>query len=226
MDTEELDASTTLADTIRRAIADEILAGEFEIGARLDEVELAKRFDVSRTPVREAIRQLASAGLVTIRPRRGAVVEPIDGNRVSQGFEAAAELEALASRWAALRGSLIDRGTLCKLNEQCRLAVDDADPKVFAAANREFHNKIGSLARNESLSEALRFVRIQIAPFQRAHLGSREERQSSFQEHDVIAEAIVHGRANDAAEAMRKHILRAGLSTLEHIMNVKDRGVG
>src|SRR5713101_3943739 len=66
--------TTTLAEMIRQKLADDILRGVYPPGARLDEIGLAKRFKLSRTPVREALRQLTSAGLVEMRPRRGVIV--------------------------------------------------------------------------------------------------------------------------------------------------------
>ena len=78
-----------LADSIRRTLADEIFSGAIKVNHRLDEQELADRFKVSRTPVREALRQLATAGLVEIKPRRGAVVVPSDPELIGQVFEAA-----------------------------------------------------------------------------------------------------------------------------------------
>ena len=78
---------TTLAETIRQRLADDILRGVYPPGARLDENGLAKRFGLSRTPVREALRQLTSAGLVEMRPRRGVIVSLPTESTLAEMFE-------------------------------------------------------------------------------------------------------------------------------------------
>src|SRR6516225_718412 len=94
---------TTLAETIRQKLADDILHGVYPPGARLDELGLAKRFKLSRTPVREALRQLTSAGLVEIRPRRGVIVSLPNETALAEMFEVMGELEASCARLASQR---------------------------------------------------------------------------------------------------------------------------
>src|SRR5882724_10456491 len=93
----------TLADELRLALADDIVRGVLPPGSALDETELARRFGVSRTPVREAIRQLAASGLVEARPHRGAEVAHPNEDRLMGMFEAMAELESLCAAMAAER---------------------------------------------------------------------------------------------------------------------------
>ncbi|MGS0758012.1 GntR family transcriptional regulator, partial [Roseateles sp. GG27B] len=92
-----------LADDIGSQLADEIILGQFAPGARLDEVMLAERFKVSRTPVREALKQLAVTGLIDYRPNRGAVVAQLGDAQLDAMFEAIGEMEAACARHAALR---------------------------------------------------------------------------------------------------------------------------
>jgi DNA-binding GntR family transcriptional regulator len=94
-------AKITRAEELRLQLADEIVRGALAPGAPLDETEIAKRFNVSRTPVREALRQLATSGLVEARAHRGAVVARPSLERLSGMFEAMAELEALCAGLAA-----------------------------------------------------------------------------------------------------------------------------
>ncbi len=94
----------TLAETVRQQIADDILRGALSPGARLDEIGLAKRFNLSRTPVREALRQLTATGLVEMRPRRGVIVALPGDSALAEMFEVMGELEAsCARRNAAIR---------------------------------------------------------------------------------------------------------------------------
>ena len=210
----ELDPKSTLGDSLRRRLADMILAGDLPINHRLDEQEIADRFNVSRTPVREAIRQLASAGLVEIRPRRGAVVVPVDEEKVGQAFEAAAELESLLAGWASIRGSLIEKGELKKLHDDYVTNANPEDAEAFATMNRQFHDKIAKLAKNEALLMATRLVRVQTAPFQRAQYKSAEECRLSIEDHGKILKAICRQDSEGAKSAMKNHILRASLVAL------------
>ena len=210
----ELDPGSTLGDAIRRRLADAILAGAFEINQRLDEQSLANKFGVSRTPVREAIRQLSAAGLVEIRPRRGAVVVPVDPIKIGQAFEAAAELEALAAKWAATRANLLEKGELTEAFDACKEALELEDPEAYATANRLFHDTIGAVAKNESLAAVTRLLRVQTAPFQRAEFQSADERERSQSEHREILSAICRQDGDEAHRAMKDHILRASLSAL------------
>lgn len=211
---DENDSASTLGDAIRRRLADEILSGAFEINQKLDEQSLADKFGVSRTPVREAIRQLSSAGLVEIRPRRGAVVVPVDPIKIGQAFEAAAELEALAAKWAASRANLLEKGKLTDAFEACNQALETNSPEAFATANRLFHDTIGAIAKNESLTAATRVVRVQTAPFQRAEFQSADERERAQSEHAEILSAICRQDGDEAHRAMKDHVLRASLSAL------------
>ncbi len=96
-------APLRLSEQLCEKIEEQIVTGALRPGARLDEQELAAEFGVSRTPIREALIQLASAGLVDTRPRRGAVVAEIEPHRLCEMFDVMAELEAMCARLAARR---------------------------------------------------------------------------------------------------------------------------
>ncbi len=99
----------TRAEELRLQLADEIVRGALVPGAALDEITLADRFHVSRTPVREAIRSLAASGLVEVRAHRAAVVARPSANQLADMFEAMAELEALCAGFAAERMTSTER---------------------------------------------------------------------------------------------------------------------
>lgn len=210
---------STLADTIRRELADEIMSGALGLGHRLDEAELAERFHVSRTPIREALRQLAATGLIRLRPRRSAIVAPVDVDLISQGYEAAAEMEGVTAAWAAVRGTLSEKLELAELNAVCENLVTNGDYGSFANANRKFHNMVAKIARNESLASATMFVRVQIAPFQRFQFHLEEERRQSTLDHEEIVDAIIKKDSSGAKRAMRNHILRVGISAVAEVKN-------
>ena len=117
----------TLAETVRQQIADDILRGALSPGARLDEIGLAKRFNLSRTPVREALRQLTATGLVEMRPRRGVIVSLPSDSALAEMFEVMGELEASCARLSALRMSPAERIRLELVHRRSRDAVRDND---------------------------------------------------------------------------------------------------
>src|SRR5437764_205203 len=119
----------TRAEELRLALADEIINGSLAPGATLDETLLAQRFNVSRTPVREALRQLAASGLVETRPHRGAVVASLSHDRLNALFEAMAELEATCAGLAAERMSASERQTLQQIHEELRKLSYLGDPQ-------------------------------------------------------------------------------------------------
>ena len=105
-----------ISDQIRNALSDEIAAGRLAAGTALDEQDLADRFGASRTPVREALRQLAFDGLVELRPRRGMVVARMTPERIMDMFEATAEVEAMCVRLATYRMRPLERSALMDLH--------------------------------------------------------------------------------------------------------------
>src|SRR5262249_17394344 len=128
----------TRAEELRLLLADEIVSGRLEPGASLDETELARRFRVSRTPVREALRQLVASGLVDARAHRGAIVAQPDPERLAGMFEAMAELEALCAGMAAERMMASERQALQSLHEQLRSLSYQGDPQRFHEINEAF----------------------------------------------------------------------------------------
>src|SRR5471032_3512747 len=111
----------TRAEELRLQLADDIVRGALPPGAALDETEIARRFNVSRTPVREALRQLVASGLVDARAHRGAVVARPSIERLTGMFEAMAELEALCAGLAAERMLAVDRHKLEAIHEELRV---------------------------------------------------------------------------------------------------------
>ncbi len=100
-----------LSDRIRDALTDAIASGSIAAGTALDEQNLAQRYGASRTPVREALRQLAASGLVEIRPRRGVVVARLTPQRIADMFETTAEIEAMCARLATYRMTPLERAS-------------------------------------------------------------------------------------------------------------------
>jgi DNA-binding GntR family transcriptional regulator len=196
----------TRAEELRLMLADEIVSGQLEPGAPLDETELAHRFRVSRTPVREALRQLVASGLVDARAHRGAVVAHPDPERLAGMFEAMAELEALCAGMAAERMSVSERHALQSLHEQLRAISYLGDPQRFHEVNEAFHNAIYAGAHNAYLAELALATRKRVQPFRRAQFRNIGRLAKSHAEHDRVVLAILQGDRQGATAAMRGHI--------------------
>ena len=202
-----------LADDVCRRIADEIVLGNFAPGTRLDEVSLAARFNVSRTPVREALKQLAIMGLVDTRPNRGSVVAALTVEQLDQMFEAIGELEAACARHAALRMTEADRTRMLELHAEGRAAMQVGDIDRYDAANLELHATIIRGCYNPVLIELATSLRHRVSPFRRTQFRNVERMGESFEEHTVIVEAILAHDVITAYREMRSHLLAARSAT-------------
>jgi DNA-binding GntR family transcriptional regulator len=196
----------TLAEELRLQLADEIVRGALKPGAALDESDIARRFNVSRTPVREALRQLVASGLVDAKAHRGAVVARPTLERLNAMFEAMAELEALCAGLAAERMPAAERQVLEALHEQLRLISYAGDPQRFHQINEQFHNAIYVGSRNTYIAEMTLATRVRVQPFRRAQFRNLGRLAKSQAEHDRVVVAILRGDRVGAAAAMRDHI--------------------
>jgi DNA-binding GntR family transcriptional regulator len=197
----------TRAEELRQQIADDIMSGALAPGAALDETELARRFAVSRTPVREAIRLLDASGLVEARPHRAAVVARPSHQRLIGMFEAMAELEALCAGLSAERMTTVDRRALEATHEELRTLIGSGDPQRYHDSNEAFHGTIYAGAHNDYLAELTLATRLRVQPFRRAQFRNLGRLAKSHDEHDRVVQAILRGDRAGAADAMRAHIM-------------------
>ncbi|MBS0249045.1 MAG: GntR family transcriptional regulator [Proteobacteria bacterium] len=197
----------TRAEELRLQLADEIVRGVYAPGAALDETRIANRFNVSRTPVREAIRLLAASGLVEVRPHRAAVVARPDADQLANMFEAMAELEGLCAGFAAERMTISERRALEDIHEGLRVLIQSGDPQRYHEMNEAFHNAIYDGAHNGYLAELALSTRARVQPFRRAQFRNLGRLAKSHVEHDRVVEAILRGEKAAAAAAMNQHII-------------------
>jgi DNA-binding GntR family transcriptional regulator len=198
----------TLAEDLRLQLADDIVRGELAPGAALDEMELARRFQVSRTPVREAIRQLAASGLIEARAHRGAIVARPSEERLAGMFEAMAELEALCAGLAAERMTAAERRALEAVHEELRALIHVGDPQRFHEVNEAFHGALYAGTHNGYLAELTLATRARVQPFRRAQFRNLGRLAQSHGEHDRVVVAILRGDRARAAAGMHAHITR------------------
>ncbi|WP_181702389.1 GntR family transcriptional regulator [Chthonobacter albigriseus] len=196
----------TRTEDLRLQLADEIVKGELAPGSPLDEMGIALRFGVSRTPVREALRQLAASGLVEIRPHRGAVVAQLSTEMLHDLFVAMGELEAVCAGLAAGAMSAIERRQLEDIHALLKDLVRSGDPQRYHEINESFHAAIYFGSHNTTLAEMALSVRTRLQPFRRAQFRTLGRLARSYEEHDRIVQAVLRGDREGAAAAMRHHI--------------------
>jgi len=197
---------TTRAERLADEIAASVLSGEFRPGLRLDEKTLAQRYAVSRTPVREALRQLASTGLIDIRPRRGATVVRATSAQIETLFGAMAEIEATCARLSAMSMTPLERRRLASFHESMLKFVAKNDGEGFAAANLTLHTQIYRGAHNSIVADFASGLRQRLAPFRRAQFRTEGRLPHSHEEHKQVVEAILAGNAAAAHAAMFHHM--------------------
>jgi DNA-binding GntR family transcriptional regulator len=202
-------STETLAAQIRDSLADEITCGALAPGSQIDETEIAQRFGASRTPVREALRELASSGLVTIEPRRGARVVALTLDRIGEMFEVMAEIEAMCVRQATYRMTTMERFTLHDLHQTSLSMVTAENIDGYDAYNQQFHAAIYAGTHSQFLIELVTGLRHRIAPFRRAQFRGIQRLKISYEEHGMILKAMFSKDGDTAAKEMRAHMLVA-----------------
>jgi len=184
----------------------DIVTGALKPGDRIDERQLSERFNVSRTPVREALLHLASTGLVTALPRRGTVVASITISDLIEMFEVMAEMESHCARLAARRMLRDDVARLQALHEACTALIAEDDPDAYYAANVTFHEAIYAGARNSFLERQTKALRNRLSPYRRLQLHRQGRLERSNTEHGNIVQAIRDGDEERAAAETRQHV--------------------
>lgn len=204
-----LRGSGTHADAIYRYLEQEIVSGRLEPGEKLDDVSLAKRFGVSKTPIREAFLQLAAIDFVQIRQRVGAVVSPLSLQRMVQMFEVMAELEGMCAALAAARMTTVERDALAHAMARCLDLAQKEGPdagKDYAEANFNFHEIVYRGSHNDFLQEQTTLLRKRLAPYRRYWLTTPARLRKSSREHEQVAHAILECREEAAHALMKQHL--------------------
>jgi len=199
-------AATTLGDRIALDLKERIFASDLAPGDRLDEQHLAEHYAASRTPVREALRQLAAAGMVERRGRQGAVVAGLTVKGLIDMWEVLADLEGLSARLAARRIAPAQAAALQDIHARLEATVLASDLKAFEATNAEFHELIYVASQNQHLMDSVRQLRRRVAIYER-HITLQPGRfRDTVPEHAAVLGAILAHDGASADEAMRAHL--------------------
>ena len=184
----------------------------YKPGDRLVESELADRFGVSRTPIREALQRLETQNLLT-RDGRSLIVASLDHNQLAELYVVRGELEGLAARLAARHATPEEVGVLRDMLAQDHALVDD--PAALSRANRRFHKQIHLASHNRFLVQQLDLVHRSMALLATSSLAAEGRIAGTLAEHARIVEAIADGDGDAAYQALRDHISKAFVTRLK-----------
>ncbi|GAB2486139.1 GntR family transcriptional regulator [Comamonas humi] len=212
----------TIATKIQSQISDLIISGHFKPGSRLDERQLAEQFSVSRTPVREALRQLAARGLTQVLPMRGVVVMEISLKELTEILHADCELEAMCARLAAESMTTMEKSELQYLHERSNEYVAEGNLDLYLDANRELHRLILEGAHNAVISKLVGEIRDRLSPYRQFHPAETDRLVTSHDAHKAIVDAIVTGDGEKAYLAMRAHNAHLGNAALRALRQARE----
>jgi DNA-binding GntR family transcriptional regulator len=197
-----------LYEDVAERLREQIYAHELAPGSWLDEQSLALAFGISRTPMREAIKLLASEGLVTTKMNKGAYVTEVEKRDLEQIFTVLSLLEGEAAKETALRATEAELTQLDDLHHRLEKAAADRDLDQFFEINVRFHEMIQEIAANPWMNGVINDLR-KVLKLQRRDSLSRSGRLlSSLVEHREILQAILKRDPLAAEAAMRKHLAR------------------
>jgi DNA-binding GntR family transcriptional regulator len=208
----------TQADTVRLAIERDIFGGQLAPGDALEEGRLATRFGVSRTPVREAITQLAQAGLITKQAHKRAVVAQLDPATLLELFEALSELEGAAVFLSTSRMSSSEKSALIEIHEAAAENLrSEGDPNEYADLGFAFHQRLVQGCHNTVLIDTTEWLSLRVLPYRRFQVVAPGRLQKNQADHDVIISAIFAGDAEAARDEIRRHTLEQGDALMRFI---------
>lgn len=201
-----MDAYLPLRDVVLKTIRQAILTGDLKPGERLMEIHLAEKLGVSRTPIREAIRQLELEGLVVMIPRKGATVAHLSSKTTSEVLEVRLALDELAVKLACERITDSEIDELKSANVAFEEAVEAGDTKEITACDIAFHDIILNASKNARLTQIVNNLAEQLYRYRFEYIKDSSGWQSLISEHRMITDAIVKKDADLAIKAMRVHI--------------------
>lgn len=198
--------STEIASVLEK----EILSNGFALGEVINEIAVAERFGVSRTPVREALLSLAGTGLVRLEQGRGAVVVGVSMQKVFESYEVLSELLGFAASMAARRMTAMGRANLLSIHEQMRTCMTAEKRSDYMDLDAQFHDTILDASSNTVLAQMVADCERTIAAVRHASMESHATLQEMYAEHERIVAAITAADPDAARGAMREHVQLRG----------------
>ena len=212
----KLQAAPDLVDQVYRALLDAITDGSLAPGARITQEDLAERLAVSRQPVLQALRLLKRDGLLRDAPGRGLLVAPLDAEWIGHVYQVRGALDALATRLAAERRAVIDP----RLIEQGRRAARGRNIKAMVEADIAFHSAIYKACGNPLIERSAQLHWVHLKRVMGAVLQASPQRETIWDEHAAIAEAIAAVDAKLATRRIEHHGQQASANLLARLSDV------
>jgi len=200
----------TLREKILENIRDAILKGTLKAGERVSEPDLAERYGISRTPIREAFRQLESEGYLTVVPRKGAVVTALSERDVEEFYSIKSILEGYAARLAATNLTDKELDRLVAINSRLERLATAGDVKTFFRVHNEFHELFIKASGNEKLLELIQQLLKKFDRLRVASLSLPGRMEISVKEHDKIIEAFKNHDGSLADQLVQKNAAYGG----------------
>jgi DNA-binding GntR family transcriptional regulator len=194
-------------------LRDMIVEGEMEAGERLHEVSLSQTLNVSRTPLREALKLLANEGLIDLLPGRGARVSALSPEDVGELFEVVSGLERLAAELAATRMTARDLERLQKMHDRMAAHFSAGERHEYFILNHDIHVAIVAAAKNGVLAATHAGLMVKARRGRYAALASEERWKEAMSEHEALMEAFRKRDGRTAGEILFQHDRRTGETT-------------
>ena len=202
----QLKVQKPLKELVYLELKHKILTGEIASQTRLMEIDLSEKMNVSRTPIREAIKRLADDGLVKVEPRRGAYVANISIKDMLDVFEVREDLEGFVAQLASERITEEEKAELSKIAAEYETAIRKPNKEAIIELDEKFHNFIVDCCNNETLSELVNYVQELSLRFRYLYYDDFSLYQSTAEQHNRIMAAINEGRAGDARKEADAHV--------------------
>jgi DNA-binding GntR family transcriptional regulator len=212
------EAYLPLAEVVYRRIRRSIIRGEFPLGSSLSETDLARRLQVSKTPVREALRRLAQEGLVRTIPHRGTVVASLTAADLEEVYLMRSRLESLAARFAAERLTAEDAKALQAVVEELEVATGAGDTAAIRELNVRLHQLVWQASHTTRLTQVLLNLQDYVEMSRSALLWQPRGAEVLLTEHVAIVRGVLDRDPLAAEQAVIRHI--------DHILEVLRLGPG
>ena len=221
MKTKQIERHQTLREKILETIREAILKGDLKPGEKVAEPELAERFGISRTPIREAFRQLESEGYLTVVPRKGAVVAALSERDVQEYYAVKSILEGYAAELAAKNLTDKELAKLEAINDRLKKLANEGDVKTFYKVHHEFHDTFLKAADNSKLYDLIVQLGQKFSRLRMASLSVEGRMSISVAEHDKLLDAFRQHNGKAAESLVKKTAAIGGTVLLESMAHAR-----
>ena len=204
------------------SLRESIIRRELPPGQKLTEPELSARLGISRTPIREAFRQLESEGFLTVIPRRGAVVSTITAREIEEFYELKSLLEGYAARMAVEKITDADIEKLKKINRELEKLAQNEQVEDYFKKNNEFHSCFLELCGNSKLVEIRNSMVDRFLGFRMATLSLPGRLTESVKQHKKIIKAFERRDGRLAEAIVLEHALLGGEELVDHVRRIEE----